>query len=93
MSKTKIKVGVVVTVVDPGYVYSTHQDLFRELGFFNTDENQYNEEIKRPWIVCGRSEEKHDGRWVFKIQDVFDETNQLLISKKGLLRVGGWELN
>ena len=87
---SKYKIGEIVTVIDDGYAYTTHEEFFSKLEFFDGYQNFYDENDKcQPWIVCSKL--KQYNTWVYKIQNIFNEKKQLLISKKGLIKIGGWE--
>ena len=80
---SRYKIGDIVTVINDDHVYTTHEEFFRLLEFFDSYQNYYDiRDEHTPWVVC--SKVKQYGIWIYKVQNIFNEKKQLLISKRGL---------
>jgi len=82
MKNTKIKVGSKVVVVDNGRTYTTYKDKFKELGFKNTEKNDF---IPKGTICEVFAVTKHSPNSETIVVAIEDQSgNQALIGSKGV---------
>lgn len=79
--KFKFEIGDLVQIIRPGYVYSTHERLFKELNFKNKEENYLEGKmVDQTWMIFNRTISRYTE--FYAIENCFGE--QILINVHGI---------